>query len=1448
MKNNNKLYAILVAAMAVMLIAGLVLGWIFFDQLLKDAAAKPGDITDTSPDIQLPQLPEPQKPNKNSTVNTANTTSSQRNPMKGAASGRDRKFQPKIPSQPSPKGIEPPQPEKPENQDKEEALKAFHSMPLTFKEECNNKTGCHDFDFHAPGAGFDIVMNPQTICLKMRRQDVNIPAGTNMFYEMPDGSKLKPCELEREVKVCFNMLGAQPNTAPGLPEDIYATDNNKKTNSTYSADTFKRWHDTLPGGDKEQTKKTHAYDDNNDNEINRSVDFTTHDPLALLPAPVSSRSVEYKNIYPGIDLTCYGDMGHFEFVYVIRPGADPENIRLAINGINNKNIDENGNLILNLTGGRIIQHAPRAYQIIDGIPTPIDVDYLLNNDEVKFKVPEYNHKKTLFISPKLDYASYLGGTGFERSYSIAVDNNGFAYVAGATSSPIFGDNDPDMPKQRNNVDIFVTKFRIADSQPIYTSFIGGDSTDRAFSIAADDKGNAYICGETLSSDFPTTNTTVNAPANKSWNGFLTILGPKGTNMLFSSTFGGSDDDRFYSIALDTDTNIYMAGETSSGDIPIKSGFQRHHRGGSWDGFIVRVNHSTMQTDFSTYLGGSKDDTINAITVDYNKNLIIAGETSSKDLGTVNALQPGFNGGKWDGFVARLPDAGKGIGFLSYIGGNNDDRINGVSADSAGNIYLAGETSSGNFAVSSNAVQKLFGGGDWDAFIMKLLPDGSEIVYSSYFGGNGDDRGFSIDADPTGNAFLAGETSSDNLPAISPILSNYAGGDNDGFIARFSPAGSKLTFSTYYGGSKNDALYAITVDGARSAHFSGLTSSTNLPILNASQNTYGGGQSDAIYGRILQEDNNTPELKIIPGGGQPNGPKYDFYASKAEITNEKWVRFLNDAQANTNNARGANMYFDSLGNVWINPAMDEDSQEMFIAYRSRIKYNPKAAIGERYYVTPKIPDIGGSYSNHPVINVSWYGAVKYCNWLTIDSGRGTAERCFFEGTNSWDWRPVTCAVTNWLRGTFTDRERQEWLKYKGYRLPMDNSEEPPELSAGDFAVANEQFVQFLNDAESHTNTIRGANMYFDSLGNVWFNPDKPENRDMLFSIYDSKIMYNPTKPAGTRYSVSDIITRDKTIPISKFPVKGVTEYGKAKFCNWLTLHEGGTVDDLCYTEGSNKLDWAPTPPPTAAEWKQGIFTRDEQEEWLKLKGRKLPLNIITNADDWIYAALMDYEATNSWPNPYNEFYKISAWNGETNLAYAFGRDKYSSVDANFLDSGGHPIYDTTPVSFYNGKEYTNILFRTLSEENHYGLYDVSGNTSEWLTDPGKMTSLKARACYGGAWIFGPIPNSQRYYVPPYFCNGFRGFRVVTTHSSEDMFIIRIPYKICLCGKGIGPGCGEKEAIEDELEDEGKDNTLDINPKPTEPGGVVPKPVPPKPHPAPPHPKPKPPPPIVSASDL
>ncbi|MDE0838597.1 MAG: SUMF1/EgtB/PvdO family nonheme iron enzyme [Kiritimatiellae bacterium] len=506
-----------------------------------------------------------------------------------------------------------------------------------------------------------------------------------------------------------------------------------------------------------------------------------------------------------------------------------------------------------------------------------------------------------------------------------------------------------------------------------------------------------------------------------------------------------------------------------------------------------------------------------------------------------------------------------------------------------------------------------------------------------------------------------------------------------------------------------------------------------------------GREDTLVGRLVSEAKPSPEMKLVKAKEQPGGPEYDFYVSASEVTNDEYVRFLNDAQANPSTDRGTNLYFDARGDVWFNTNHVQKMHEILSIQDSRIVYRSHFPVGSRYGVTPVLPRDGDSYAHHPAAGVSWYGSLKYCNWLTLATGRGAQERCFREGPNPRDWAPVTCSETNWARGRFTPGEREAWTKYRGFRLPMDNCGQPPMDNDHVFLVTRQEFVAFLNDAQRDPRSLKGMNLQFNTQGDVAYSVDEIIDANELFRIAHSGISYAPSAPVGKRYAVEPSVRDDNNLGDPALaPVKNVSWVGAVKYCNWMSLNAGLADTDLSYRECTNGFDWAATTVPHE-EWVERNFSDQSMNDWLETKGQKLPYQSERVDTNQIENLTKYTSATNSYPNPYNEFYKASAWNKTTNGTYGIG--------------------------------------------------DLSGNVEEWLVDPGTAGSLDTRACYGGSWLF-PLPTvDQRFFVHPYFTDNFRGFRVTSTVADEEMHVIRLPMRICICGYGVGPGSG-REAGEDE----------------------------------------------------
>ncbi|HEX4963946.1 MAG TPA: SBBP repeat-containing protein [Thermoanaerobaculia bacterium] len=237
---------------------------------------------------------------------------------------------------------------------------------------------------------------------------------------------------------------------------------------------------------------------------------------------------------------------------------------------------------------------------------------------------------------------------------------------------------------------------------------------------------------------------------------------------------------------------------------------------------------------STFLGGADSDNGSSVAVDGAGNVYVAGVTSSTDFpGTVSpgGVQPA-NGGSADGFVAKIDPTGTTLLYATYLGGDDLDSILGIAVDPAGNAYLTGFTFSSNFpGVTAGSLQSSYAGGPGDAFVAKLSPAGSSLLYATYLGGTGNDVGYAIAADASGNAYVSGHTASTDFPGVlaGSLQPGNAGGSLDGFVAKVNAAGSAIVYATYLGGSDQDIATAIAVDAAGDAVVAGTTCSANFPV-------------------------------------------------------------------------------------------------------------------------------------------------------------------------------------------------------------------------------------------------------------------------------------------------------------------------------------------------------------------------------------------------------------------------------------------------------------------------------------------------------------------------------------------------------------------------------------------------------------------------------------------
>jgi uncharacterized protein (TIGR03437 family) len=442
----------------------------------------------------------------------------------------------------------------------------------------------------------------------------------------------------------------------------------------------------------------------------------------------------------------------------------------------------------------------------------------------------------------LSYSTYLGGADGDLGAAIAVDGAGNAYVSGYTLSTDFNTKDPIQTTNRGGLDGFVTKINSAGSALVYSTYLGGGGDDLSYGLTVDAAGNVYLTGVTESADFPTRSPYQSVRKGSS-DAFATKINASGTDLLYSSYFGGDGADFGRGIAIDTASNIYLTGDSTSRNLPTKDPLQPANRGFS-DAFIAKLNAAGSDLIYGTYLGGSRTDTGYGIAIDGAGNAYVTGSTDSLDFNLSNPIQSDKLGGI-DSFIAKISADGSQLTYSTYLGGSGNDLGLSIAVDGAGNAYVTGFTFAADFPIT-NSLQPAIRGNS-EAFAVKIEANGSVLGYSTYFGGSGFDQGLDIAVDQAGNAYVAGVTDSTNFSTSNPLQLSNRGG-SDAFIVKLNATGNSLVYSTYFGGGGSDAGYSIGVDGGGSVYLAGPTSSINLTTQNPLQPA-NRGEDDAFVVKI-----------------------------------------------------------------------------------------------------------------------------------------------------------------------------------------------------------------------------------------------------------------------------------------------------------------------------------------------------------------------------------------------------------------------------------------------------------------------------------------------------------------------------------------------------------------------------------------------------------------------
>ncbi len=692
---------------------------------------------------------------------------------------------------------------------------AYAKLPLAF--EPNAGQAAAQAKFTARGYGYRLALEPTAATLTLTRQKAKSPRQT---YELPTAEVVAPVPDFLRMEI----VGANTGAA-------------------------------IEGMEELESKSNY---------------FIGNDPMRWRTGVANYAKVRCAAVYEGVDLIYYGNGGGLEYDFKLAPGADYKSIALAFSGARQIELDGNGDLVMKTANGSVRQHKPVAYQEINGVRKAVACHYRplgerhtasatnrqtrsrrrpsdseRQTDVVGFEVGAYDASRPLIIDPALVYSTYLGGSGDDEGNSITVDASGNAYLAGFTNSIDFPTANAAQPTQGGGQqDAFVAKLNATGTALVYATYFGGNGQDNASSIAVDPAGNAYVTGYTGSMNFPVKN-AMQALKRGAFNAFVMKLNATGS-LLYATHVGGSANDAGTSIAVDATGKVYLSGIATSSNFPTQNAVQAN-AGGASDAFVARLNAAGDQLLFSTYLGATGSDAATSLAIDVAGNVYVTGVTTSHNFQTVNAVQSAHGGGLFDGFVARLNPDNHQLLYASYLGGSGEDRALRIAVDPAGNAYVTGDTDSINFPTAKALQQNAGGGGD--AFVAKINPSGTTLIYSTYLGGSRIEGGTAIAVDAAGSAYVTGFTGSTNFPTVAPLQPAFGGGSFDGFVAKLNAAGSALDYSTYLGGSGIDSGFGLAVDASGNAYLMGVTDSSNFPTAAPLQASYGGGTADVFVAKI-----------------------------------------------------------------------------------------------------------------------------------------------------------------------------------------------------------------------------------------------------------------------------------------------------------------------------------------------------------------------------------------------------------------------------------------------------------------------------------------------------------------------------------------------------------------------------------------------------------------------
>jgi uncharacterized protein (TIGR03437 family) len=657
--------------------------------------------------------------------------------------------------------------------------------------------------------------------------------------------------------------------------------------------------------------------------------------------------VQYHDVYPGIDLIYYGNAGgKLEYDFVVQPGADPHQIQIAFD----KPVHSASDGDLLIAGLR--QHRPKVYQH----GREIACDYIVEQGHrVHLAFVNYDHAESLIIDPVIEYATYLGGNGYDVATATTVDATGAAYVTGFLQSPNYPSLDPFQQTSGLGQDIVVAKFTPSGNGLVWYTWVGGSALSLGAAVTLDTSGNAYVAGWTAANDFPVKNAAQSVFGGGYENAVIFKLSPLG-KLVYSTYLGGNNQERTAAIAVDSTGAAFVTGFTWSIDFPIKNALQKTISGRP-DAFVAKLSPTGDHFLFATYLGGSGPDYPGGLALDPDGNPVIVGGTYSPDFPVKGALQAslgGRGGYPGNGFITKISAAGDRLISSTFIGESGNGGLASIAVDTAGQVYVGGEALTTGWPLK-NPIQNAYAGGQSDLYFAKLPATLDSLVFATYLGGSDLDFFGGLALDKYGDVYMTGCTYSTDFPlkdSLQPFLAGIGSSNANALIVKTSPGGS-LVYSTLVGAQS--CAWRIAVDVQNKVYVAGVTTSENFPVKNPLQTTFGGGPGDMFLLRLAPDSAPVSLFTVTPatllfryvaGGSLPAPQTVSIASSSASAvtptSSANWLKFISSG-----------MTTPATLSVSVDPASLQPG-----VYRGAIQIDPQTSVQVNFTVLAPGPVVTG----------------------------------------------------------------------------------------------------------------------------------------------------------------------------------------------------------------------------------------------------------------------------------------------------------------------------------------------------------------------------------------------------------------------------------------------------------------------------------------------------------